>query len=44
MRRIAGRLDYQARQVDAGRPSAFGGERRANRMDAGEHIGKKMRR
>ena len=43
MRGIARRLDHDARQVDAGGPSAFGRERAANRVHARQHVGEKMR-
>ena len=44
MRGVARRLDHDARQVDAGGPTAFGRERAANRMHARQHVGEKMRR
>jgi hypothetical protein len=44
VRRIARRLDHDARQVNACGPSALGRERAANRVHAGKHVGEKMRR
>ncbi len=44
MRCITRRLDHDPRQINAGGPAAFGGERAANRVDARQHVGEKMLR
>ena len=44
MRGVARRLDHDARQIDAGGPSALGREHAANRMHARQYIGKQVGR
>jgi hypothetical protein len=44
MGNIPGRLDHHARQVETGRQHAFGSQRGADRMDAGENVSEQMRR